>query len=155
MELMAVPTQDQVGGQLRAIIPALGVIVSTLGIYNADKTGALVAGLLTAVGPISYIITAIWSAITHLQSNQIATVAAIATGPASPVAASAQKALIEATAAVASDKSIRASEDAKNTLIAATIALPEVQTIVTNAETAAASPSPSVVSAENLRRVGT
>lgn len=38
------------------------------------------------------------------------------------------------------------SKDAKNTLIAATIALPQVQTIVTDEETALASPSPSVVS---------
>lgn len=38
------------------------------------------------------------------------------------------------------------NKDAKNTLIAATIALPQVQTIVTDEETALASPSPSVVS---------
>lgn len=38
------------------------------------------------------------------------------------------------------------ADEAKNKLIAATIALPEVQTIVTDAKTAAASESPSVVS---------
>ncbi len=70
----------------------------------------------------------------------------IATGAASPEAAAAQKAIVQATAAIAQDKSIPASDDAKNTLIAATIALPEVQTIVTDKKTALASPSPSVVS---------
>lgn len=71
---------------------------------------------------------------------------AFATGPASPAAVEAQKAAIQVTAAVAQDKSIPTSEEAKNTLVAATIALPEVQTIVTDTKTALASPSPSVVS---------
>jgi len=56
-----VPSQDQIMGQLRILIPAVGSIVSVLGIYSADKTGALVASLLTAVGPISYVIGAGWS----------------------------------------------------------------------------------------------
>lgn len=43
---------------------------------------------------------------------------------------------------------IGGSKDAQNTLVAATIALPQVQTIVTDKETALASPSPSVVSKE-------
>jgi hypothetical protein len=71
----------------------------------------------------------------------------IATGAASPSAIEAQKVAINVTSAVASDKSIPQSVDAKNTLIAATIALPEVQTIVTDAKTAMESPSPSVISA--------
>lgn len=75
----------------------------------------------------------------------------IASGPASPSAVEAQKAAIQVTAAVAMDKSIPASEDAKNTLVAATIALPEVQTIVTDAKTAAASPSSSVIAAPITR----
>ncbi len=69
----------------------------------------------------------------------------IATGPAGASAIEAQTAAIQVTAAVAMDKTIQKSDEAKNTLVAATIALPEVQTIVTDAKTAAASPSPSVV----------
>src|SRR5258706_13271169 len=55
----------------------------------------------------------------------------IATSPASPTAAEAQKVIVQATGVIAKDKTIPASDDAKNALIAATIALPEVQTIVT------------------------
>ena len=43
-----VPSQDQIMGQLRILIPAVGSVVSVLGIYSVDKTGALVASLLTA-----------------------------------------------------------------------------------------------------------
>jgi len=142
---LSVPSQDQVMGQLRAIIPAVGTIVSALGIYNVDKTGALVAGLLTAVGPLSYLITAIWSGIAHLQSNQIAAVAALATGPASPTAVAAQTAIIQAASAIAQDPSIPTSDVAAHALINATVALPQVQTIVVDQKTADASPSPSVV----------
>lgn len=123
---MAVMSQEQVMGQLRAIIPAVGTIVAALGIASVDKTGALVAGLLTAVGPISYLITAIWSAFAHTEANTIKTVQAIATGPASASAVSAQTALIEATSAVAADSSIPKSTEAKAALLDATASLPEV-----------------------------
>jgi hypothetical protein len=62
--------------------------------------------------------------------SQVRNVKAVATGPASDVAAGAQKALIEATSAIAQDPQIPTSVDAKNTLIAATRALPEVQAVV-------------------------
>jgi hypothetical protein len=70
----------------------------------------------------------------------------IATGPAGPAAIEAQNAVIQATAAVAMDKTLPKSDEAKNTLVAATIALPEVQTIVTDAKTALAAGSSSVIS---------
>src|ERR1700730_11036576 len=62
--------------------------------------------------------------------NQVQAVKAVATGPASDVAAGVQKALIEATTAIAQDPTIPTSVDAKNTLIAATRALPEVQSVI-------------------------
>lgn len=77
---MPVPTQDQMMGQLRVIIPALGTIVSAMGLYSADKTGVLVAGLLTAVGPIAYLITAVWS----LVANSRASILASAAKPVAP-----------------------------------------------------------------------
>jgi hypothetical protein len=97
----------------------------------------------------------IWGLFTHTQKNAVAVVSMIATGPANDRAVSAQTALIEGTKAVALDTSIPKSEEAKNTLVAATIALPEVKTIVTDAKTADASPSPSVIAASDLRKVGT
>jgi hypothetical protein len=141
---ISAPSQDQVMGQLRAIIPALGTIASAVGVSGATANHYVDLALVM-VGPIAYVVTAIWSAVAHLQSNQIANVQAIATGPAGPVAVSAQKALIEATAAVAQDKSIPASQEAANTLVSATIALPQVQGIVTDKATKEAVNNPSVV----------
>lgn len=66
---MAVPTQDQVMGQLRTIIPALGTVVSALGISNADKVGGTVSALLAAVGPISYLVVAAWSFVANSRKS--------------------------------------------------------------------------------------
>jgi len=65
------PSQDQVMGQLRVIIPAIGAIVSATGLYSVDKTGALVASLLTSVGPISYFICAVWSLVANSRKSII------------------------------------------------------------------------------------
>lgn len=94
---MAAPTQDQVMGQLRALIPAIGTIVSVLGFYSVDKTGAVVAALLTAVGPLSLVITGVWSWI----SNSRASIMAAAAKPAAPGLAAPQIVLPEAEADLA------------------------------------------------------
>ena len=73
-------------GQLRVIIPALGTIVSAVGLVSADKTGAAVSTLLTAVGPIAYIISAVWS----LVANSRASIMASASKPVSPGVAAPQ-----------------------------------------------------------------
>ena len=70
-----VPSQDQVMGQLRVIIPAIGAIVSATGLYSVDKTGALVATLLTAVGPISYFVCAVWSLVANSRKSIITSAA--------------------------------------------------------------------------------
>lgn len=77
---MAVPSQDQVMGQLRTIIPALGTVVSALGIANADKVGGTVSALLAAVGPIAYLVTVVWSWI----ANSRASIMASAAKPVTP-----------------------------------------------------------------------
>ena len=114
-------------------------------VLNSETTISLMASAAVFV----------WGLFVHTQKNAVAVVTTIATGTASPVAADAQTALIEGTKAVALDTSIPKSVEAKNTLVAATIALPEVKTIVTDAKTADASSSPSVVAASDLRKVGT
>lgn len=53
----------------------------------------------------------------------------IASGPASPAAVEAQKAIVEATSTIANDKTIPASASASGALIAATNALPEVANV--------------------------
>ena len=138
-------TQDQLMAQLRIIIPALGTIVTAFGVGTASVNNA-VGIAMASVGPISYIIMAIWSLYANTQKAQIANVQQIAQGPASLNAVNAQTALIAATNAIAQDPTIPQANAAKQALIAATISLPEVQTIVTDKKTALASPSPNVVS---------
>lgn len=74
----------------------------------------------------------------------------IAKHDTTPAAVEAQKAIVQATSTIAQDNSLPSSQDAKDTLVAATIALDEVQTIVTDAVTAARSPSESVVAAAKV-----
>ena len=59
---LPVPTQDQVMGQLRTIIPALGTIASAFG-FSAATANSYVNTALAAVGPISYVVVAVWQMI--------------------------------------------------------------------------------------------
>lgn len=67
-------------GQLRVIIPAIGTVVSAIGIASPDKVGTTVAGLMTAVGPLAYLIVAIWS----FAANSRASIMRSAAQPAAP-----------------------------------------------------------------------
>jgi hypothetical protein len=66
-------------GQLRVIIPALGTIVSAFG-FSGATTHQYVDLALSMVGPISYLIVAIWS----LVANSRASIMAAAAKPAAP-----------------------------------------------------------------------
>lgn len=76
---MAAPTQDQVMGQLRIIIPALGTIVSAVGV-SSTAVGHYESIILAAIGPISYLIVAFWSFI----ANSRASIMASAAKPVAP-----------------------------------------------------------------------
>jgi len=82
---LPVPTQDQVMGQLRIIIPAIGTIISAFGI-SSTAAGTYTAMAMTAVGPISYFVVAIWSLI----ANSRASIMASAAKPAAPGVAAPQ-----------------------------------------------------------------
>jgi hypothetical protein len=73
------PSVDQVTAQLRIIIPALGTIVTALGVSQA-QAGSLTQIALASVGPIAYVITAIWS----LVANSRASIMQAAAKPAAP-----------------------------------------------------------------------
>lgn len=93
---MAAPTQDQVMGQLRVIIPALGTVVSAVGV-SSTAVGHYEGIILAAIGPISYLIVAIWS----WAANSRASIMASAAKPATPGAAAPQIVLPEAEADLA------------------------------------------------------
>jgi hypothetical protein len=154
---MWLPSRAQVDSASRHAITAVTTAAAIFGLQAKGVDISAIIQLIQAMGPLvndavvvatalGPIYAAVKAMISSSQAKQIARVQAMATGPASDVAVDAQKALIGATSAIAQDSAIPKSEDAKNTLIAATIALPQVQTIITDKETARASPSPSVVS---------
>jgi hypothetical protein len=74
-----VPTEDQMMGQLRTIIPPIGTIITVLGV-PAAQAGSWVQLALGAVGPISYVIVAVWSYIANSRSS-IMTAASKPGGP--------------------------------------------------------------------------
>ena len=74
-----VPSQDQVMGQLRVVIPALGTIVSAFGVSGAT-TNQYVDLALATVGPVAYLVVAIWSLI----ANSRKSIMASAAKPAAP-----------------------------------------------------------------------
>lgn len=119
-------------------------------IAAAQQIGVVIGALAAFLGVAAPVLAGIWGTLKSTDKSNIQRTAEIATGQASPVAEDAQKAIITATAAIAQDKSIPKSDDAKDALIAATIGLDEVQTIVTDKKTADASPSGSVVAAEEV-----
>jgi hypothetical protein len=134
-------------GQLRVIIPALGTVITAIGV-SSTAVNYWVGIAMASVGPISYVAISIWSFVANTQAAKIKTVQDIATGPASPAAVSAQTAIIQAASAIAQDPDIPTSAAASNALITATISLPQVQTIVTDKQTADAITHPSVVPAK-------
>lgn len=157
---------DQLNVALRYIGTSLGTLFTIFGVIQF-VTPDQVAQLTVAVHDFNQSVLSAYGALTKMwiilgpvgvivlarlgiKSSSVQAIGqkllSIATGPASPTAAEAQKVIVQATSAIAKDKTIPASDEAKNTLIAATISLPEVQTIVTDAKTAMASSSPSVVS---------
>ncbi len=81
---MPVPTQDQIMGQLRIIIPAIGTIVTAIGVSSTSVdhwTGIILA----AVGPIAYVATAVWSLIANSRASILASAAKpVAPGIAAP-----------------------------------------------------------------------
>jgi hypothetical protein len=74
-----IPSQDQVMGQLRVVIPALGTIVTALGLSQA-QANSYTQIALASIGPISYIVVAMWS----LVANSRASIMKAASKPAAP-----------------------------------------------------------------------
>jgi hypothetical protein len=117
---MAVPSQDQVMGQLRIIIPALGTIVSAIGVSSGDVSKWVNIAMIS-VGPISYIVVAIWSLI----ANSRASIMAAAAKPVTPGAPAPQIVLPlqEKTLADALPSNVTAANIAKAFLIAFALSL--------------------------------
>jgi hypothetical protein len=64
-------TQDQMVAQLRVAIPAIGTIISAFGLSSSTQVAGFEQTALVMVGPISYLIVAIWSFIANSKSSII------------------------------------------------------------------------------------
>lgn len=134
---MWLPTKAQVDAATRHAVSIAGTAIVIFGLQakgvNVDQVKAGIEALGNTVNTIVVLLAAlapIYAATRASQSasptNQIAQVQQLATGPASDVAADAQKAIVQATSAIAQDPTIPGSRDAKVALLDATAALPEV-----------------------------
>lgn len=145
---------------LRYFLTAVAPIFAWFGLAglgNADKVNAWVAyaqtfgtavlALLALLGIVIPVVIAIFGILSATIKKQIARVRELANNP-QLASAEAAKALTDATAQLAKSGDVQKSADAVNALVKATIGLDQVQTIVTDKATSEASPSASVVSAD-------
>lgn len=77
-------SKDQMDTQIKILVSALGTIMSALGIVNYEKIGAIIGGVLTAIGPIAYIYVAVSL---YFKMSRVAIIAAAATPVAPGIAA--------------------------------------------------------------------
>jgi hypothetical protein len=145
---------------LRATLLAVSPLLAIFGVsgLTPDKVNAWVAyaqtfgtaalAVLALLGVIVPLIVAIIGVLASTVKRQIARVRELADNPqlAGAVAA---KALTDATAQLAKSGDVQKSADAVNALVSATIALPQVQTIVTDKATSEAVTDENVVSAKS------
>lgn len=116
----------------------------------AKSFGTAALAVIALVGIVLPLVIAIFGILSATVKKQIARVRELAANP-QLANQEAQKAIIEATKAIASDKTIPKSLEAVDTLVAATIALPQVQTIVTDKRTANATTSQDVVEGSAIK----
>jgi len=133
---MLLPTKDQVNAAGRHVITAAGMAITIFGLQAKGVTlegvttfinslGETINTIVQFLGAAGIFYAAIKAGHAVAPTSQIAAVQAIATGPKDEV-----------------------QKSAKDALVAATISLPQVQTIVTDAETANDAVSPDVVQAK-------
>jgi hypothetical protein len=115
---------------------------------NYAKTFGVAAGAISAlVGILVPTAALIFGVLSSTWKKQVARFKQLSKDP-SAAGEEAAKAIIEATGAIAQSPGSQ-SKNAVQTLIATTVALPEVQTIVTDQATADAAPSENVVAAKS------
>lgn len=133
-KLFSAPVLTALRYLLTAISPLLAIIgVVALSpqkidaiIATAQQIGVIVGAIAALIGVLAPIMAGIWGTFKSTQAQQVKSAAAIAVGPVSDVAASAQQAMIAGTNAIAHDSSIPASTEAKAALIDAVASQPEV-----------------------------
>jgi hypothetical protein len=147
---------------LAAIAPVLALFGFTgltpdridIWVAYAKTFGTAALAIMALIGIVVPVIVTIIGMLSSQIKKQIARVRELANNP-QLASAEAAKALTDATAQLAKSGDVQKSVEAVNALVAATVALPQVQTIVTDKKTADASPSASVVSGGPALRAAT
>lgn len=79
-----IPSQDQVMGQLRVLIPALATIATVFGVSQTEAGSY--AQLATAlIAPLAYLITAIWSLVANSRHSIMLAASKAVNGGAKPI----------------------------------------------------------------------
>ena len=71
---MPVPTQDQLMGQLRVAIPAIGTAITAFGV-SSTQVDHYTGIALAMVGPLSYLAVVVWSFFANNKSSIVKSVA--------------------------------------------------------------------------------
>lgn len=67
--------QEQIMGLVRQVLLIGGTLATTLGWATPDKVAGWTATILSLVGPVSMVVSVIWSAVNKTQANLISTAA--------------------------------------------------------------------------------
>ena len=81
------PSQEQLMGQLRQILPVLGTLAVSFGLLKTEDVGNVIAIILNVTGAGMVIGSMAWSAYSNTRASMVAKVDAIAKEPSSPVVA--------------------------------------------------------------------
>ena len=79
-------SQEQWLGQLRILLPALGMLAVASGFMSQTLADLWVSKLLIISGPLMIVVGSVWSAIDKTRASLVAKVDAMAKDPTSPVA---------------------------------------------------------------------
>ena len=79
-----IPSQDQVMGQLRILIPALATVATALGV-NVTAAGSYEQMAMACIAPIAYLITAVWSLIANSRHSILLSASKATNGGAKPI----------------------------------------------------------------------
>ena len=158
--LVSAPTLAALRYTLAMIAPCVALFGFTgltpdridIWVAYAKTFGNAALAIMALLGIVVPLVVALLGVLSSTVKKQIARVRELANNP-QMASAEAAKALTDATAQLAKSGDVQKSADAVNALVKATIGLDQVQTIVTDAKTADAVPSASVVSGDEHKVV--
>lgn len=81
------PSQEQIMEQLKLLLPAIGGVLTMIGVLTPAESAHWITTIMNAVGPLLILGGMIWGVLDKRQSSLVAKVDALAKDPNSPVQA--------------------------------------------------------------------